>query len=166
MQAQPEPDEINSATPFLKSLTHSLTMKMLSELTRIRLKWLFNVASAKNNRVSYNIHGIKPGFQVHIIRKIKFGTLFTISDITPDTSNSVWSYTFILLENVIAEQIPIYPVKMRMCEIGNVDLITWSDSDDVKEFLTPTPQYDSSLELIRTKMRDLWDAQSLPLNLV
>lgn len=141
-------------------------MKKLSELTLQRVNWLLKEAGKKKGRVSYNRSG-KAGFQVTIVREIKHGTLFHVSSITPEFSQSVWGFMFIVLKNAIADDLPIYPVKLHLCEVGTIDLVTWNEGfNKVDEIMSPAPQYDSALNMMQIKIRNLWADQKLPLNIL
>lgn len=154
-------------------------MRQLNQDTRKRLMWLLQAAVKAGGEHTFTSTPTQPGFTVRLFNSDEAGAELlvflnnpnlspTFPDGTPRTKahsylESDWAFRVIILREVLAEEMPVYPTMWIDTENGLHHLVSWiGENNEQPDLMAPLDFYDRAVQLINLHIARLWHTHNLP----
>jgi len=142
-------------------------MKELRTDTKKRLLWLLAEAAKTCGNTRINRNTTAPGFYARIADDNEVGVELTVYPTGGGYLETEWAFRVIIMKDVLAQELPVYPTMWRDTENGLQHLVNWitgldGDDQQTPDLMAPAEFYDSAVRLINYHVSRLWVFHNLP----
>lgn len=142
-------------------------MKELSINTKKRLLWLLAEAKKAGGKTVFEPNAATPGFDAVLFEENALGIEMLIKPEGEHYLQSDWAFRVIIMKDVLAQELPVYPTMWRDTENGLQHLVNWitgldGDDQQTPDLMAPAEFYDQAVQLINHHVSRLWATHNLP----
>jgi len=142
-------------------------MKELRTDTKKRLLWLLTEAVSVGGQTTIERNTTHPGFDAAIVDDTEIGVELLIKPAGAHYLMCDWAFRVIIMKDVLAQELPVYPTMWRDTENGLQHLVNWitgldGDDQQTPDLMAPAEFYDQAVQLINQHVSRLWILHNLP----